>query len=402
MLRNSVGYLFHYAWKVTHNKMTIIPDSHIDFMLVTFTKGMFFNPHRPEGLEFIPSIEPGLRFVLRPTNPKGDACGNREGLASSTYATYPATNEQSMFVDSYNNCGVMLRVADDISLPYKPKVEILIDANGKYKNDAHPSRYLCPSDIFELIELAESELASKTDNFLKLLRWRQGIDAPGEIIAYRSLYWKVGAGEFLLAPEKRNPSHKSVIPGMFGIHWDDEDPINLQGLWTKNDIAEPLGHTLVREAAAIALDSPRSAILIMTAALETAVKMHISCIAPDTDWLIEEIPSPPIFKILRDYIPLIHSRRGKELDFWDKVKPFTKKVQKLIELRNKVAHTGKLPENSGSIYDDLKLVSDLLYLLDVLTGHDWAKSHVSHEFRRALDWPKPTHDRFMLTIIEGY
>ncbi len=381
--------------------MTLEQNAYIDFVLVTETKGMFFNPHRPDGLEFIPSLE-SVRFILRPIDPEGDACGSRKGLVCKLYATYPATKEQSDFVDSYNNHRMMLRVADDISLPYKPKEEILIDENGKYKEHFHPRRHLCPPDICQLIEIVESDLASKTNHFLKLLRWRQGIDAPGEVIEHRSLYWKVGEGEYPLAPLEGGPLHKFVVPGMYGIHWDDEDPKNLQELWAKDDITEPLGHTLVREASALASESPRSAILIMTSALETAVKMHISSIAPDTDWLMEEIPSPPIFKILRDYVPLIHFRRGNELVFWEKVKPFIKKVQKLIELRNKVAHTGKIPHDAGSIHDNLELVSDLLYLLDVLAGHNWAKSLASHEFRKALDWPNPTHGRTTITITQGY
>lgn len=189
---------------------------------------------------------------------------------------------------------------------------------------------------------------------------------------------------------------------MYGIHWDSEHSTDLQELWSVNDLAEPLGHALVREAAALASESPRSSILIMTAALETAVKMHISHVAPDTAWLLEEIPSPPIFKILRDYIPAIHRIRGNEIHFWEKVKPSIKKVQKLIELRNKVAHTGKIPEDAGPIRNDLILVSDMLYLLDVLDGHDWAKPLVSHDLRKALNWPNPKHGRLYLKITTDY
>ncbi len=80
------------------------------------------------------------------------------------------------------------------------------------------------------------------------------------------------------------------------------------------------------------------------------------------------------------------------------MKPFIKKAQELTEVRNKVAHTGKIPENAGPIYYNLVLVSDLLYLLDVLSGHEWAKSLVSYELRKALDWPYPTYDRITVTM----
>ena len=242
----------------------------------------------------------------------------------------------------------------------------------------------------------------KTDRFLKLLRWHQGFDAPAELVEHRALYWKVSDGDYPLAPLDGGPHHEVVIPGMYGIHWDNDEPHNLQDLWSQDDIEEPLARTLIREAASLASESPRSAILTMTTALETGVKIHISRFAPDTDWLLEEIPSPPIFKILRDYIPLLHQRRGDELLFWAKVKPFIKKVQKLVEPRNKVAHTGKIPDDAGSVQDNLELVSDLLYLLDVLAGYDWAKSLPSYQFRTALGWPNPTHGRITVTMTQAY
>ena len=296
----------------------------------------------------------------------------------------------------------MLRVANGFSLPYKPEGEILINEDGQCEDGFYPRRYLYPSDIQLLIENAESELSSQAGKLLKLLRWRQGVDAPGEIMEHQTLYWKAEEGNYSSAPFDGGPHHTEVVPVMYGLHWNDADAKDLQQLWEKDGIEEPLGHTLVREAEALAYESPRSAILIMTAALETAVKMHISSIAADTEWLMEEVPSPPISKILRDYIPLVHLRRGNELVFWDNVKPFIKKVQKLIELRNKIAHTGKIPEDAIPVHESIELVSDLLYLLDVLAGHVWAKSLASYEFRKALGWPAPRYERTMVCITNPY
>ena len=78
------------------------------------------------------------------------------------------------------------------------------------------------------------------------------------------------------------------------------------------------------------------------------------------------------------------------------MKPHIKRVQQLVELRNKVAHTGKIPIEAEPIAGYLELVSDLLYLLDVLAGHDWAKSLASYEFCKSLDWPDPIHQRFTI------
>ena len=376
-------------------------DTYIDFLLVIKVEGMHFSPHCPEGIEFKPEEDDSLRFVLRPTDPEEDASGHRKGLSCRVYKSYPATKDQMIFVDSYINRRVMTRIADNVCFPYKLNDKVLIAEDGSFEKTYHPSRHICPSDIANLIEQVESDLTAKANRFFKVLRWRQDCDAPSEVLKHQSLYWRVDEGPYLIVPPN-NKWRQTTIHGMFGIHWSERHATDLQKLWREKDITEPLGHTLLREAAVLTNESPRSSILIMTAALETAVKTHISRIVPDTAWLMEEIPSPPIFKVLRDYIPLINRNCGKELDFWDKIKPSIKKVQKLIELRNKVAHTGKIPEDAESIQDYTELVSDFLYLLDVLDGHEWAKSFISLENRKMLGWPDPIDGRFTLTVTEGY
>lgn len=374
----------------------------IDFVLVSDVQGMHFEPHQPQGIEFNPTGNDNLRFVLQPTRPDEDASGHRLGLTCKVYKSYQATKDQMSFVSSYNDKRVMLRVADGITLPYKSREETLITEDGSCKSGYSPPRNLCPADILELIEMAESDLSEQVDRFFKLLRWRQYCNAPSEVLKHRSLYWRVGNGDYPIAPLDGAPSREVTVKAMFGIHWSDRHSNDLQDLWQEKGILEPLGHTLLREAAALSHESPRSSILIMTAALETAVKTHISRIAPDTAWLMEETPSPPVFKILKDYIPLIHRSHGTELDFWDKVKPSLKNVQKLIETRNKIAHTGKIPYHVGPIQDFIELVSDFLYLIDVLDGHEWAKTLVGYSLRKSLGWPDPKDGRVFITISEEY
>jgi len=377
-------------------------DSLIDFVLVTSVDGLYFNPAKPQGIDFIPYLDKGFRIVLLPTQPDGDAFGSNMGLTCKVYKSFPATNEQILFVNSYINKSKILRLAEGISLPYISNEKTLIFHDGTFGEGYRPRRYLCPSDILSLLEIAETELSEKVDRFLKLLRWRQYCDSPGDIIKHKSLYWKVGQGDYSLAPLDGGPSQEVSFWAMFGIRWSDRYLVDFQNIWKDDNISEPLGHTLLREAAELSGKSPRSSILMMTAALETAVKTHICKIAPDTSWLIEKTPSPPIFKILKDFIPLIYRQHGKELIFWDKVKPSIVKVQKLIEIRNIIAHTGKMPEDIGSIQIYIDLVSDILYLIDVLEGHEWAKSLVGNELRKSLGWPDPIEGRIKLTVSDGY
>ncbi len=372
-------------------------NAQICFVSVAHVQGLHFEPHKPEGIEFVPSSDCDLRFLLKPKDPESDGSGYRVGIELKVYATYAVTSEQARFVDSYNN-QLMVRLADGTKLPLLSRGETLIAADGTFSKNYHPRRHLCPEDILKMIQRVEEELALRGDRFLKLLRWRQGIDAPGEMVTHRSLYWKVGEGDYPLAPLDGGHSMEFGVPAMFGIHWDEQNRDDLNSLWSAVDQAEPLGHALLREATTLSSHSPRSAILIMTAALETATKMHISRVAPDTSWLMEEIASPPIFRMLRDYIPTVHASKGRNMDFWNVIKPLIKKTQELVEIRNKVAHTGTIPENAGNIQDYLRVVADLLYVFDVLDGHEWAKSLVSYSLRSSLGWPPPRQGRMTVQI----
>ena len=175
-------------------------DHHIDFLLLADIERMHFEPHRSAGIEFCPGRDAALRFTLIPSNPEKDPCGNREGLQCKTCATYSVSEEQGLFVDAYISQNVMLRVGKRVRLPFQPRGQTLIGVDGALEKGFRPRRYLCPADIRNLIEKVELELAHHTDRFLKLLRWRQGVDALGEVVKHRTLYWRMGEGNTPLPP----------------------------------------------------------------------------------------------------------------------------------------------------------------------------------------------------------
>jgi hypothetical protein len=372
----------------------------IRVVLVVWIKGMFFNPHRAEGIELATGGDADLRFHLHPLHPDKDASGRACGLECKVYATLGATREQASFIDAYNKKRI-IRVAEGVALPLVDRTgRILIDEDGDFPNDFHPTRSDCPTDIVQFIEGIEAKLTLHADRFLKLIRWRQGIDATGDIIKHTSLYWTVDtSGDYLVAPLP-GPISRLTVPGLMGIQWDEQYKSEISDLWGMPDTVEPLGHALLREAASVSNESPRSSILIMTAALETAVKMHISKLAPDTAWLMEEAASPPIFKILRDYIPTLHTSRGVDMSYWPRLRPQIGRVQRLIEVRNKVAHTGRIPTEADSVYDNLQLVCDFLYILDVLDGMEWAKTRVSANIGNLLEWPEARNGRHFVSTQE--
>jgi SOS response associated peptidase (SRAP) len=121
--------------------------------------------------------------------------------------------------------------------------------------------------------------------------------------------------------------------------------------------------------------------------------------APDANWLVKEMPSPPIHKMLRTYIPKLHLHQGKPLADWQKLAPLFKAIGELAEDRNVLTHTGEMTARaSDNLPVTLKVISDLLYILDVLEGHEWAKGNVQHSTRLKLGWPKPRRDRLCVKV----
>jgi hypothetical protein len=364
----------------------------IDFVLVSDIEGMHFHQTPPNGFEFTPESNHDLQFALYFAEPDSPGFDINKKLKCKTYTAVPASKEQVSFVDSYINMR-MLRVAEGVSLPFKFEEELLIDCDGSFTKSCSPRRYLCPQDIRKLIEDVELDLATNTDRFLKLLRWRQGIDATDDVLRHAALYWRIKDGDYLLVPLDGGPNtNQTASPGRLGIHWEHEEQVDLMDLWVDEKLTEPLAHALLREATVLASKSPRSSIMIMVAALETGVKTHISHLAQDTTWLMGE-PTPPIYKLLKSCIPEIHSNHGNKIDYWDEIKPNANKAQKLIKVRNTLAHNGEFLLNADSVENYLELVSDILYVLDVLNGHEWAKSLVSYQLRNKLGWPDPKYNR---------
>jgi hypothetical protein len=103
--------------------------------------------------------------------------------------------------------------------------------------------------------------------------------------------------------------------------------------------------------------------------------------------------------VLQDYIPVLYKHQGKELLDWEKLKPLFKIIQRLAEDRNRLTHKGEMPARAlENLPETLATVSDLLYILDVLEGHEWAKGNVQERTRQLLGWPKPRHARFFCKV----
>jgi len=150
---------------------------------------------------------------------------------------------------------------------------------------------------------------------------------------------------------------------------------------------EPVYHEMYREAWGQRHSNPRSSLVTGLAALEVATKTAILSLVPKSEWLVENLPSPPVVKILQYYIPSL-----KALNTIDGVvlpPPSASGVleilNKAVSKRNQLIHSGGQPLKGDKLDVTLNAIKDTIWLLDYYLGYEWAYQFISEETRRELD-----------------
>jgi hypothetical protein len=141
---------------------------------------------------------------------------------------------------------------------------------------------------------------------------------------------------------------------------------------------EPLARQVFREAWGQIGVNPRSALVIGVSAAVVAVRGLIGTLIPGAKWLVDELQTPPVGKILRQFLPTLPVRTT-----WADGRPISlpteliRLVEKAFEARNKVAHGGAHPPSRRELANMLRAIDDLLWFCDVYSGERWAMKHIS-------------------------
>ena len=358
----------------------------IHFLFSRRLDGYVFNPHRPEGLRFT-DVAKGVDIQVHSEGEEGDFGYGHSSLAIRAKLSYDATERQIGFVDTLLNERTVKPDETPMVLPYSAGRKEMVSSEGKIAKGYSPTSDFLPRRLQKLCISAGEELEKHVVRFIRLLRWLEKASGPVMVREDRDprfgLYWKTTQASYRSVPWPRQGPFTHNGDGFGGLTWSEEDQHAFGQLWGAENEHEPLGHQLLREAIGIATHNSRSALLICYSALEVGIKQHISKCAPDASWLAKYAPAPPLFNILRDYLPQLHND-NPAFEKWEAIKPELSLVAKFVEDRNRLAHRGE--EISGSLDNYLRVTGDLLYAFDVFEGHTWAKSCVSSQFGALLGW----------------
>lgn len=138
---------------------------------------------------------------------------------------------------------------------------------------------------------------------LAKISWRANLAVPPYTLRAGRMEWKFANDETW----RFAPIDAFAYFGRPDVLFADLYPV-LTSVLKNSTESEPLGHELWREAWNLRGLSPRSALLVGYASMETGLKELIASLVPAAAWLVGEVPAPPVCKMLKEYLPLLPRR----------------------------------------------------------------------------------------------
>jgi hypothetical protein len=227
----------------------------------------------------------------------------------------------------------------------------------------------------EIVAQVGVDLKEMILHILRLARWRSNSRKGGpNPIRSAEFSWSVDGTAW-----------KSVADNLFlKIRWDivpswTDETAEFVRTEVLGELDEPLGHELLREAAANREKSLRSSLVLAVVAAEVGFKQFASKALPDSEWILEKLPSPPLEIMMRAFpwSKLGVQINGKVAGIPDSIQ---RELKKAVTLRNQIVHTGvSVNLKEESVDSVFTAVRDLLYVLDALRGQIWAANYMSPE-----------------------
>ena len=225
------------------------------------------------------------------------------------------------------------------------------------------------------------KLADSIRRTARVIRWRWAMNVQHEPIKTSSgVYWSLDNKTWLPVPRELNLSgggFEFYFPLSHRIRSEMESLI-------KAGKDEPLGHDLFLEAWNLRKSNPRSALIIGMAAAEVGFKQCISKLVPDAEWLANNAPTPPLDKMLSNYLPELPAKLRIEGRVLKPSQTIRNAIRKGIQARNSTVHVGSKAPKWDDLEKLLLSIRDFLYLLDYYCGFEWALEYIRDEVRAEM------------------
>ncbi len=337
----------------------------IHFRLTVLVSDLHLEEH--VSMEFKYGKQHAISVIIRKPEqhelPRDGNSNHRLCIASAEY------NPKTEILDKFDPSTITQEVTlvQKVSSLKQKKIDELTEPSP-IRDSAVPA---LPEKMEAFVNLVEAQLSQAAKETVRLLRWRCDIKGPHNPFAISNFEWSLDNSVWYKMP---TPTFGSLEVTQ-DLHVDEHVINEVQKL-TVSRLSEPIAHVLFREAWEQRHRNTMSSLVVGIAAVETGIKNCISQISPDTSWLIENLQSPPVDKILIDYLPKlpsIHVPDGTQLTISsDLIAP----LKKSIRIRNNIIHGRNATLKKEHLEDTLLVIKDLLWLFDYLVGFDWAINYI--------------------------
>ena len=236
-----------------------------------------------------------------------------------------------------------------------------------------------PSGARVEIEFVFNDLRLASLRTIGVFRWRRGQVGPHQPLRWVSFSCS-SDGIHWAQLDYRGSAY--AYPSIHVGGLDDQMATDVQSL-LDDGVDQPYAWGLFDEAWELRRTDARSSLLLAYAAAEVAFKTLVAELAPDASWLVHELQSPPLEKMLRHYLPELPAKLRLNGQVVAPPKPLLDQVRRATELRNQVAHR-QVALNQGELYGILLAIHQVLWLLEYYRGIPWALEMLLPTTREAM------------------
>jgi hypothetical protein len=225
------------------------------------------------------------------------------------------------------------------------------------------------SDVCARLDLHFRYLGLAIRRWVDVLMWSQNLDLGHSPLSIRSHSWSFDANDW-----HDFPLHNIRCYRAGGTINADLSSAALKTVSTllADENQAPVHFIVMIEARSLATRNPRAGLVLAMSALEVAAKLCIARRVPMARWLVLNLPTPPIEKIIVEYVPQLCGDRGIKVP-----ERLQKSLKKSTTIRNGIAHKGDNPPEIDKVHELLKDIEDVMWILEYAAGFDWALRHTS-------------------------
>ena len=263
----------------------------------------------------------------------------------------------------------------------KLKENSAIDEAGRIQQNYTPALDLFPEEFQKFASAVHRKLNESIRLTAKVIRWRWAIKSSHKPInSTRGTCWSFDKQTWLPMP-----ADLRLFGGGFEFYFKVSPRLRreMEALMNAGQ-SEPLSHEIFLEAWGLRSGNPRSSLIIGMCAAEIGFKQCIGKLVPDAEWLANNVPTPPLDRMLSTYLPLLPAKLKIEGRVLKPSRRIRTAIKNGIEARNRTVHVGSEPPKGEFLEELLLSIRDLLYLFDFYCGFEWALEYIRDEVREEM------------------